>query len=334
MLEGMTSRKNKMENGNSNAFLAMLEKHGLSLPPLSFDTLWVNVTSLCNQSCTHCHINASPERTERMNRATMDLCLEILTNNASCRNLDITGGAPELNPDFHYLVERARELDKSVIVRHNLTVTLDGNPQTGEDKTYLPQYFADNGVEVLASLPYFEEEATDRVRGQGIFEKSIRSLHLLNEQGYGKEEGGLILNLVYNHNGPLCPDDRIALEFEFKKALQSRYGVCFNKLFAVTNMPINRFRRQLKEAGEYDEHMNQLVESFSEAATDGLACRSLISVGHEGRLYDCDFNQALGMQIYEAEPMTVHNFDTEILLNRRIRFGSHCLGCVAGGGSS
>jgi len=330
----MISRKNEIENGNSDNILATLARYNLSLPPVSLNTLWVNITSLCNQSCTHCHIDASPERTEQMNRATMDLCLEILVDNETCRKLDITGGAPELNPDFHYLVEWARKLNKHVIVRHNLTVTLDGNPQTGEDKTYLPEYFADNRVEVLASLPYFKQAETDKMRGRGIFEKSIRSLRLLNEHGYGREEGGLILNLVYNHNGPLCPDDRITIESEFKQELQSRYGIHFNKLLAVTNMPINRFRRQLEETGEYDEYMNRLAESFSPAATEGLACRSLISVGSDGRLYDCDFNHALGMQICEAEPMTVRNFDAEILLNRMIRFGSHCFGCTAGGGSS
>jgi radical SAM/Cys-rich protein len=325
--------KKKIENRDSSGFLATLDKYNLSLPPLSFETIWVNITSLCNQSCTHCHINASPERTEQMNKATMDLCLRILADNESCKNLDITGGAPELNPDFHYLVDQARQLNKNVIVRHNLTVTLDGNPQTGEDKTYLPEYFSDKRIEVLTSLPYFGQEETDRVRGQGVFNKSIQSLHLLNEQGYGREEKGLILNIVHNHNGPLLPEDRAALEAEFKKALQSKYGINFNKLFTVTNMPINRFRRQLEETGEYNEYMNQLTESFSQAAAKNLACRSLISVGYDGRLYDCDFNQALGMQINEMEPMTVHNFDIEILLNRRIRFGAHCFGCTAGGGS-
>jgi radical SAM/Cys-rich protein len=330
----MNNRKNELENQDSNSFFSVLVEHNLSVIPVLLDTLWVNITSLCNQSCTHCHIDASPERTGQMNRATMDLCLKIMADCESCMNLDITGGAPELNPDFNYLVDQARKLNKNVIIRHNLTVTLDGNPQTGEDKTYLPEYFADNRVEILASLPSFEQEATDRVRGQGIFEKSIRSLRLLNEQGYGRKDVGLILNLVYNHNGPLFPDDRVALESEFKKELQSKYGISFNRLFTVTNMPINKFRRQLEASGEYNDYMNRLIESFSKAATDCLACRSLISVGYDGRLYDCDFNQALGMQICEAEPMTVCNFDADDLFNRHIRFGSHCFGCTAGGGSN
>jgi radical SAM/Cys-rich protein len=218
----MLGMKKKIENRDSSGFLAYWDKYNLSLPPLSFETIWLNITNLCNQSCTHCHINASPERTEQMNKATLDLCLKILADNESCKNLDITGGAPELNPHFHYLVEMARKLNKNVVVRHNLTVTLDGNPQTGEDMTYLPEYFADNRIEVLASLPYFEQEATDHVRGHGVFNKSIHCLHLLNEKGYGREENGLILNIVYNHKGPLFPEDRNALDAEFRKELYSR----------------------------------------------------------------------------------------------------------------
>jgi radical SAM/Cys-rich protein len=268
-----------------------------------------------------------------MSKATMDHCLKILADNESCNNLDITGGAPELNPDFHYLVNRARMLNKKVIVRHNLTVTLDGNPQTGEDKTYLPEYFADNRIEVLASLPYFNQEETDQVRGKGTFKKSIQSLRLLNEQGYGREGGELVLNLVYNHNGPLNSDDRTALEADFKRELQLKYGIYFNKLFTVTNMPINRFREKLKVADKYKEYMNRLKKSFSIEAIESLSCCSLVSIGCSGDLYDCDFNQALGVQIHESEPMTVYNFDIKTLLSRRIRFGPHCFGCTAGGGS-
>ncbi|MFC2038190.1 arsenosugar biosynthesis radical SAM (seleno)protein ArsS [Chloroflexota bacterium] len=323
-----------MENEKTNSFPATLEEHNLTLPPLSFTTLWVNITRLCNQSCSHCHVGASPRRTEQMDRATMDSCIEILAKNESCLNLDITGGAPELNPDFHYLVDRARKLNKRIIVRHNLTVTLDGNPQTGEDMTYLPEYFAENHIELLASLPSYEKEATDLIRGEGVFEKSIRSLRLLNEQGYGSEDGEHVLNLVYNHNGPLSPDDRKALEADFKEEMRSRHGIFFNSLYTITNMSINRFREHLEETGEEKGYLNNLMEHFSETATDGLACRSLISVDHDGRLYDCDFNQALGLQIYNEKPMTVNDFEATTLLNRKIRFGEHCFGCTSGGGSS
>jgi radical SAM/Cys-rich protein len=322
-----------VEDANGNSFLAVLEANETPLPPLSVQTLWLNITSLCNQSCAHCHVDASRNGTENMSAATMDVCLELLAENKSIENLDITGGAPELHPHFRYLVDHARRLGKSVTVRHNLTVTLDGNPQTGEDKAYLPRFFADNRVAVLASLPWFEEEATDRVRGPGTFVKSIQSLRLLNEQGFGGVEEELILNLVYNHDGPLRPEDRTTIEAAFRKTLIARYGVHFNSLYAVTNMPIGRFRRQLQEPGEYDGYMDRLVESFAPAATDSLACRSLISVGHDGRLYDCDFNQALMRPVDESAPMTVHDFDAEALLNRRIAFGPHCFGCTAGGGS-
>jgi radical SAM/Cys-rich protein len=323
-----------MGSGEKNSFQAALEERGLSLSPVSIDTLWVNITSQCNQSCAHCHIGASPKRTERMDRATMDRCLEILAANESCGTLDITGGAPELHPDFKYFVERAGKLGKKVIVRHNLTITQDGNPRTCEDMSWLPRYFAEHRIELIASLPSFEQEATDRVRGRGVFVKSLRSLRMLNGRGYGREETGLVLNLMYNHDGPLSPDDRNALEDEFRRELLSRYDIRFNRLLTVTNVPIKRFRLQLEEAGRYDEYMDRLIQCFSESATGDLACRSLVSVGFDGRLYDCDFNLALEMQIGEAEPMTVFNFDIDRLLHRTIRFGAHCFGCTAGGGSS
>ena len=315
-------------------FRAMLEHHNLILNPLSIETLWLNITRQCNQSCTHCHVNASPDRTEQMNRSVIDHCLEILARYDSFKNLDITGGAPELNPNFNYLVVRARKLNKHVTVRHNLTVTIDGNPQTGESKKYLPEFFAENQVEVLASLPHYEQDYTDHVRGPGVFEKSIHSIRLLNAQGYGKVQDGLILNLVSNHDGPLIPGDRASLEARFKQELMSKYGLTFNRLFAVTNMPINRFRLQLKQSGTYDEYLSQLMGAFNESAARDMVCRSLISVSYDGRIYDCDFNQMLGMQITNQEPMTVFNFDLEALMHRKINFASHCFGCTAGGGSS
>ncbi len=314
-------------------FEATLAKHHLVLPPISFETLWVNITRLCNQACTHCHIDASPNRTEQMNRPTIDQCLQVLAANDSCENLDITGGTPELHPDFKYLVVQARNLNKHVIVRHNLTVTIDGNPRTGESGEYIPELFAENQVEVLASLPHFEKDFTDQVRGPGVFEKSIQSMRLLNAQGYGRENG-LVLNLVYNYSGPLLPGDQLTMELEFRRELMSKYGLTFNRVFTVTNMPINRFRTQLEKSGKYDEYMSRLVGAFSESAASGVACRSLISVDYYGRIYDCDFNQPLGMQITGQEPVTVFDYDIEVIMSRRIKFASHCFGCTAGGGSS
>jgi radical SAM/Cys-rich protein len=297
--------------------------------------LQVNVTRLCNQACHHCHVDASPKRTEQMSRATVDRCLEILARNPAVTKLDITGGAPELNPHFDYFVEAALRLGKHVMVRHNLTVTVDGNPQTGESKRYLPEFFARHRVEVISSLPYYQEFFTDKQRGNGVFKKSVESLRSLNEQGYGKSDGrGLTLNLVYNPVGAFLPAPQESLERQFKKELETKFGVVFNSLFTITNMPINRFKKDLERLGAYDEYMTRLVNSFNPAAARGVMCRSLISVSHDGRLYDCDFNQMLDLNLSEESGETVFDFDLDKLLNRKIIFGQHCYGCAAGAGSS
>lgn len=322
-----------MTEKNRYDFQAVLAEHDLRLSPISIETLWVNVTRLCNQACTHCHVDASPARTEQMSRSTVDRCLEILGQYEACQNLDITGGSPELNPNFEYFVIEARKLKKHVIVRHNLTVIFDGNPQTGEKKGYLPEFFAEHQVEVLASLPHYKQDLTDSVRGPGVFNKSIEGIRRLNALGYGKEKTGLILNLVYNAGGPVSPKVRAELEARFKQEL-SKYNLVFNKLYAVTNMPINRFRSQLQQSGTLDEYMDKLLAAFNPEAAREVVCRSLISVGYDGRIYDCDFNQMLGLQITGHEPLTVFNCDLEALIQRRILFGPHCFGCTAGGGSS
>jgi radical SAM/Cys-rich protein len=317
------------------SFEEKLAQHGLDLTPLSVETLQVNVTRLCNQACHHCHVDASPKRTEQMSRATIDRCLEILSRNPGIANLDITGGAPELNPHFDYFVEAARRLNKRVMVRHNLTVTVDGNPQTGESKRYLPEFFARHRVEVISSLPYFQEFFTDKQRGAGVFKKSVESLRMLNDQGYGRSDGaGLILNLVYNPVGAFLPASQEGLERQFKKELEAKFGVVFNGLFTITNMPINRFRKDLERLGAYDEYMTRLNQSFNPAAARGVMCRSLISVGYDGRLYDCDFNQMLDMNLSGESGGTVFDFDLGKLLSRRIIFDQHCYGCAAGAGSS
>lgn len=322
-----------MTEKNRYDFQAVLAEHDLRLSPTSIETLWVNVTRLCNQACTHCHVDASPARTEQMSRSTVEHCLEILGQYEQCHNLDITGGAPELNPNFEYFVIEARKLKKHVIVRHNLTVIFDGDPQTGEKKGYLPEFFAEHQIEILASLPHYKQHLTDSVRGYGVFSKSIEGIRQLNAVGYGKEKTGLILNLVYNASGPVLPKERTELETRFKQEL-SKYGLMFDKLYAVTNVPINRFRSQLQRSGTYDEYMDVLLAAFNPKAAEEVVCRSLISVGYDGRIYDCDFNQMLGMQITAPEPMTVLNFDFDTLIKRKILFASHCFGCTAGGGSS
>lgn len=315
-------------------FQGALERHGLDLKPLSIETLQVNITKLCNQACRHCHVDASPKRTEQMDRATVDRCLEILKQNAAIRNLDITGGAPELNPYFDGFVAEARKLGKHVMVRHNLTVTLDGNPQTGESKEYLPEFFAKNQVEVISSLPYFQEYFTDKQRGKGVFQKSLESMGRLNRVGYGAEGSGLPLNLVYNPVGAFLPAPQADLEKQFRQELKEKYNLIFNRLYTITNMPIHRFKTQLQQLHGYEDYMEKLVSAFNPMAAEGVMCRSLISVGWDGRLYDCDFNQMLEMQAGGREPWTVFNFDFQELVGRRVLFASHCFGCTAGAGSS
>lgn len=315
-------------------FRSMLRRHGLESTPRSVTTLWVNLTRRCNQSCTHCHVAASPERTEQMSPAVMERCLGLLKDWGPCRNLDLTGGAPELHPAFEQLVTAARALGKHVIVRHNLTITADGDCANGVNKTHLPEFFAAHGVEVLASLPHYTRAVTDSIRGRRVFLKSIAALQRLNEAGYARPGSGLVLNIVHNHDGPISPEERQDLEDNYRRHLRPRYGIEFNCLLAVTNMPVNRFREGLEEEGAYAGYMERLTDAFSPSAVDDLVCRNLISVGYDGRLYDCDFNQMLGLQIRTPAPMTVFNADPEGLLHRRIRFGRHCFGCTAGGGSS
>ena len=316
-------------------FHGALKDNNLELTPGEIETLQINITKLCNQTCLHCHVDSSPKRTEQMDIATVERCLEILSENSSIKNLDITGGAPELNPHFDYMVERARELNKHVMVRHNLTVTIDGHPVTGESKAYLPEFYAREGVEVISSLPYYQEYFTDKQRGKGVFEKSIESILMLNEAGYGKEGSGLELNFVYNPVGAFLPADQETLEADFKRELSNKFGIVFNKLFTITNMPINRFKDQLKRLGAYEEYMEKLVNAFNPTAAQGVMCRSIISVSHDGKIYDCDFNQMMDLQIHSNhKALSVFDFDSDMLSRRKIIFGPHCFGCTAGSGSS
>ncbi|MBR9978450.1 MAG: arsenosugar biosynthesis radical SAM protein ArsS [Bacteroidetes bacterium] len=315
-------------------FTGILQNHHLDLAPTTIDTLQVNITKLCNQACLHCHVEASPKRTEQMDLRTVDQCLRVLEANPAIRTLDLTGGAPELNPHFDYLVTRARALGTHVMVRHNLTVTFDGNPRTGESKEYLPEFFAAQKVELICSLPHYQPYFTDRQRGKGVFEKSIDGLRLLNARGYGAEDGELLLDLVYNPNGTFLPGDQRQLEMDFKRELHDRYGIVFSQLFTITNMPIHRFRDQLERNGTYDEYMQKLMTSFNPTAAENVMCRNILSVGYDGTLYDCDFNQMLELPVDERYPRSIFDFDFHRLRVRPIVFGSHCFGCTAGSGSS
>jgi len=317
-------------------FDALLRGRGIELPPLSIDTLQVNITKLCNQQCRHCHVDASPARREMMSAAGIAKCLEILERNSRIGTLDITGGAPELHPGFDAFVAQATALGRHVMVRHNLTVQLDGHPQTGESKEYLPEFFARHCVEVVSSLPYYQQYFTDAQRGTGVFGKSIEAMKRLNAVGYGAESSGLTLNLVYNPVGPYLPAPQAALEADYKRELKAKFGLSFNRLYTITNMPINRFRLHLEKTGQLEAYLDKLAAAFNPEAAEGVMCRSLLSVGYDGRIYDCDFNQMLELcaESRGGKPLSIFDFDFDAALARRIVFGEHCLGCTAGAGSS
>lgn len=319
---------------NAARFRETLDRLDLDLSPLSVEVLQVNLTRLCNQACAHCHVDASPDRREMMAAPTIDACLAALSAAEEVATLDITGGAPELHPGFARLVEGGRALGRHVMVRHNLTVTLDPHPVTGEPMEHLPAFFAENGVEVVASLPCYERGSVDGQRGDGVFAKSIESLRRLNAEGYGAEDGGLRLDLVHNPLGASLPGDQAALEADYRRELAARHGIRFNRLFALANMPVNRFARRLEATGSYDEYLDGLVAACNPAAARGVMCRRMVSVGWDGTLYDCDFNQMLGLAIGGDRPLRISEFDVAALKRREIRFASHCFGCTAGAGSS
>ncbi len=299
---------------------------GAQLRSNSVDILQVNVGKLCNQACKHCHVDASPKRSEIMSRETVDEVLRVLRE-FRIPKLDITGGAPELNPSFRYFVEEARKVNTRILVRHNLTVMFE------EGQSDLPEFFAENELEVICSLPYFLQQETDAQRGTGVFDRSIEGLRRLNGVGYGISDN-LVLNLVYNPVGAYLPPPQSSIEADFKRELKARYDISFNDLFTITNMPIARFLDWLRRSGNETSYMAKLVNAFNPATVRGLMCRNLISVDWTGRLYDCDFNQMLDMGIEAALPQTIFDFDIDKLADRPITTADHCFGCTAGSGSS
>lgn len=315
------------------SFSDLLNQNGIDLKARSIETLQVNITKLCNQACTHCHVEAGPARTEMMSQSNIKLILNILHHHPQITTLDITGGAPELHPDFKFLVSEARLLNKKVMVRHNLTVSIDPHPQTKESMSYLPAFFQQQKVELISSLPYYDQYFTDRQRGKGVFLKSIEALKSLNALGYGKPNTELTINLVYNPTGAFLPHDQKSLETKFKIELEKKYGILFNSLFTITNMPINRFKSDLVRLNAYEDYMNKLIQNFNPEAAKNIMCRSLISVDFAGNLFDCDFNQMLNLPI-EINPSNLANFDYNKLVGRSIVTKNHCYGCTAGSGSS
>jgi len=316
-------------------FLGLAARHAVDLSPQRITTLQLNITKLCNQACTHCHVDASPRRREMMSDSTIADALDILRRETSIDTLDITGGAPELHPKFRELVTGARALGKKVIIRHNLTVTHDPHPMTKESMAWVPDFFAKERVEIVSSLPYYQEFFTDKQRGDGVFKKSIKSLKMLNELGFGMPGSASGLHLVYNPVGAFLPAPQESLEQDYRKSLRDNFGIEFTSLFAMTNIPINRFKAQLVRLDGYEEYMEKLVAAFNPVAASGVMCRSLISVAWDGTLYDCDFNQMLDMPILnDTKKMTLSEWNTSRLTARTIRFDDHCFGCTAGAGSS
>ncbi len=300
------------------------------LPATVVEVLQINVGKMCNQVCKHCHVDAGPDRKEIMTREMMQHCLDVVKQNNSLHTVDLTGGAPEMNPNFRWFVEELKNVnpDLHIIVRCNLTII------RANKKYYdLPEFYKKYNLEVVSSLPFYAKDRTDRQRGDGVFEDSIKALQMLNEVGYGKENSGLTLNLVYNPSGAFLPPDQTSLEKEFKVALKKDFGIEFNNLFAITNLPISRYLSYLLESGNYEKYMYKLIDAFNPAAAQNVMCRNTISVGWDGWLYDCDFNQMLEMKT-DTKDKHISTFNLDQLNNRNIIVNQHCYGCTAGAGSS
>jgi radical SAM/Cys-rich protein len=316
------------ESHDVPTFDATLARHGnKGLQAAEIEIFQINVGKVCNQVCAHCHVDAGPDRGESMSRETAELCIKALAKTAIPR-VDITGGAPELNPNFRWLVEQSRLLGRHVMDRCNLTVLF----VKGQEDT--ASFLAHHKVEIVCSLPYYQERETDRQRGSGVFNRSIEALKILNSLGYGIPDSDLILNLVYNPVGAYLPGSQKSLENDFKRNLARKYGIQFNNLYTITNMPISRFLEFLLQSGNYERYMERLVNAFNPAAVEGLMCRNTISIGWEGRLYDCDFNQMLDLEVGYSAPSHISEFNEALLNHRRIVTGRHCYGCTAGAGSS
>lgn len=310
-------------------FQQKLEESGLyPLKSTGIEIFQVNIGKMCNQVCKHCHVDAGPDRKEIMTRDTMQQCLDALSYNPQLKTVDLTGGAPEMNPDFRWFVEEIMKLGKHVIVRCNLTII------KANKKYYdLPEFYKRHNIEVISSLPFYSQDRTDRQRGNGVFDDSIDALKMLNEVGYGIAGTGLVLNLVYNPAGAFLPPSQASLEKEYKKALMERYAIEFNSLFAITNLPVSRFLDYLLQTGNYESYMEKLVNAYNPVAAANVMCRNTISIGWDGFLYDCDFNQMLELKI-SGNSNHISNLDLAALAGRDIKVGQHCYGCTAGSGSS
>jgi radical SAM/Cys-rich protein len=318
-------------NGHAEGFARVLRETGTAeLLRAETTTLQINVGKLCNQACHHCHVDAGPKRTEIMTTEVARRVMQLLAGSPSITTVDITGGAPELNLNFRWLVEESQRLGRHVIDRCNLTVLLEA---TQHD---LAEFLAARRVEIIASLPCYTAENVDKQRGKGVFEKSMDALHKLNGLGYGMPGSELKLSLVYNPVGASLPPPQAKLEADYKQHLREEHGIEFHQLLTITNMPIHRFEEDLQRQGKHDAYMELLKKNFNAATLHGLMCRSLVSIGYDGRLYDCDFNQMLDMEL-EQPGSAASVWDVESFTGwagRRIATAGHCFGCTAGAGSS
>ena len=309
-------------------FAKTLNDQGLKVDRTPVEILQVNIGRLCNQACHHCHVEAGPKRTENMDGKTVGRVIELLEQSKTIHTIDVTGGAPELNPHFRRLVEAAKQNDKEVIDRCNLTVLFE----PGQEETAL--FLKKHGVRIIASLPCYSKENVEKQRGRGAFDRSIEALKLLNNLGYGEKESGLVLDLVYNPTGPFLPPSQEKLQADYKSELKDLFGIEFNHLFTITNMPIKRFLHDLERLGKLNEYMELLANSFNPGAALGVMCRNLVSVSWNGEIFDCDFNQMLELPL-GAGRMNLWGISSFDELNgKSITFANHCYACTAGAGSS
>ncbi len=298
------------------------------LKPKALEIMQINLGYMCNLTCEHCHVDAGPDRKEIMCHEVLEQCLAAIEISGA-KTVDLTGGAPEMHPEFCWFVSELSKRNVHCIVRSNLTILVSNKKY---DK--YPDFFKENGVEVIASLPCYTEQNTDKQRGDGVFSKSLEALKKLNNAGYGQEGSGLKLNLVYNPGGPFLPGDQMGLEIDYKRELLENFGITFNHLYTITNMPISRFLDYLLACGKYEEYMQKLVEAYNPNAASNVMCTNTLSVDWQGCLYDCDFNQMLDLKVADKTRNHIRDFDPIKLNSRSIVIGQHCFGCTAGAGSS
>jgi len=316
-----------IESIGKEKFKDKLSETGLfPLIPTETEILQINLGKLCNQVCEHCHVDAGPDRTEIMTKEVLQSCIGF-AKNSSIHTVDLTGGAPEMNPDFKWFVSELNQLNKKIIVRSNLTIL------TYKKYLDIPQFFKDNNVTVVSSLPCYTKDNVDKQRGNGVFKRSIQALKTLNDLGYGIKGSGLELDLVFNPGGPSLPPEQASLELDYKRELKDLFDIEFNHLYTITNLPISRFLDFLLKTGKTEEYMDKLIEAYNPVAAQNVMCRNTLSVGWDGNLFDCDFNQMLNLGI-ASSCRNIKDVNTEELDKRNIVLGQHCFGCTAGSGSS